>query len=433
VFPVTERTRLLAMVEANAGRRLAKEVPIVSIDPAALREVIKAALTRNSPGSQPAEAQLDQLVANVLTQYDVDGKRIVVSPQGFARVPVEQRGAVARLAIAHELVHAIQDQELDLATYGVAPTPEGMMVRGMLRQGQALLVREQVARMLNIDASAQAVAQWLPGGVIPQGEAGGMERTVYQGGRSVIDATFVNGGPEAVWKLLASKPTAMADVVGVLPRSVAIESMGTLVGPRLVPPTWQPRRQPQPPSSIFARMPLTPEQRAAFVATCVGTDSMAFVGAGGAGVYMTSIRTKDAESALRIAELMKTVPGKMKEDAAKGGIQGSVNEKDFTEGERTFRISEVDLILATSATAQGQSMKTMIGLTWGNDEVIMVTSSRAPVDMEFFERIVRVAASNVGKPSRAAPADEPPVPPPSRERPARPADAPAPAAPASPR
>ncbi|MBZ0150893.1 MAG: hypothetical protein K8J09_05120, partial [Planctomycetes bacterium] len=217
-------------VEVAAGRRF-KTPPVVVLADAGeamralrdeLRPWVEHYFADNSPARIQRQLQLraDVVAAGLLGKYVVADRQVLMMPEalapnlslvGWAEADVE---AVLLLLLVHELVHALQDQELGLAARTAANHGcDAAEAWSALIEGHAVLCSERAAALLGI---APAIA---PGRALLVGHhdaddtprcglemrrAVGRGRATYLDSAALLAGEFARGGTERLWRLLAT-------------------------------------------------------------------------------------------------------------------------------------------------------------------------------------------------------------------------------------
>ncbi|MBN2798195.1 MAG: hypothetical protein JXX28_03545 [Deltaproteobacteria bacterium] len=123
-----------------------------------------------------------------------------------------ERGSYLRLVVAHELVHALQDQQVELDhAFRTCEDFEALQSLRTATEGQAMWVEERVAARLGLtELYWRAAAQqgWGPEGLLvaPAWDLW----AVYGQGRTWMDWLYQDGGTEAQWAVIASPPRTTA-------------------------------------------------------------------------------------------------------------------------------------------------------------------------------------------------------------------------------
>jgi hypothetical protein len=255
------------LVEQVTGRQFDKLPPVVVADTARLERVLvdeQVHLLRRLGDVPMEEARADakdtaeNLAESFVGKYGFLDGNLYVLPGGVDGALATQgldpslARDVMELVIAHELTHALQDQQADLAhVVELRDENDAIMAVNCLVEGQAVWVQEQVGALLGLDGAVAAVARILgyePGH--PQ-IADDPERFytsyVYGQGRNFVAWEAARGGSEAVWAVLADPPGASSMIVHPEtyvpgPPRVAPERIGAALRrgrDRLVEPAWR--------------------------------------------------------------------------------------------------------------------------------------------------------------------------------------------------
>jgi hypothetical protein len=166
----------------------------------------------------------------LLAKYGFASKEIYVLPH-MVRVnldlvhrqdaPVEQ---VLQLVVAHELVHALQDQEIDLAARVRASVdPDATEALAMLTEGHAVFCSERAADELGLQAAIAPLRSVFAGNrevaTIPQADLAtrrvrGQSILHYLRSAEFLQQQHKNGGDERLWALLADPAPSTRKVFG---------------------------------------------------------------------------------------------------------------------------------------------------------------------------------------------------------------------------
>lgn len=176
-------------------------------------------------------SQAYRVAARTLGLYDHDQKVILVIPQTAERLGKKRAWSpetirrITRLALAHELVHALQDQTADLAVRLDALSGEPEKCLMAVSEGHAVVVTDALAETLGwstanmvLNGLVTGVEEPAPGttpGTPPPPPIdlhGSPSASVYQSGAAFVRHHAGTSLPKA-WSLLASPPKAWADVL----------------------------------------------------------------------------------------------------------------------------------------------------------------------------------------------------------------------------
>jgi hypothetical protein len=138
----------------------------------------------------------------------------------LVKIEPAKQSAVLQLIIAHELTHALQDQQVhlqDLIARG--GTRDRMMALNATIEGHAMLVQEQVGGLLKLDAAARTLSNQIVAGALEVDDPMLQMMTnmyrqlfndIYLGGRDFMTWHLQRGGTDALWRILAAPPPVTA-------------------------------------------------------------------------------------------------------------------------------------------------------------------------------------------------------------------------------
>ncbi len=220
------------LVAQIAGRRFTQVPGVLIADIPRIEQVLyeeQVHLLRNATdlGTEAARREARAAVANTgglfVGKYGFLDHNLYIVP-GAVRAALAEEGldptlesAVLELVIAHELTHALQDQQADLDESVIHQSgKDAVMALNCLIEGHAVWVHEQVGRARGHPEAVDAVARILgydlgsPHGVDP-----GRYYTsyVYGQGRTFVEHHLTRGGPEAVWTLFVHPPLSSSMIV----------------------------------------------------------------------------------------------------------------------------------------------------------------------------------------------------------------------------
>lgn len=234
---------LVPLVEREAGRSF-KQVPeVVLATPAQLGRVLMAEqvhLLRSIRGLSEEDARAAALEdppekpATFVGKYGFLDKRLYVLQEGIP-VALASKGAsmdlvdpVIDIVLAHELVHALQDQHTDLGiVVGERQTSDQIIAVNCTVEGHAVWVQEQVGHALGHTEAVDLVAEIL--GYTPDAHEIGLRPElfytsyVYGQGRSFIDHQTQLRGVDGIWTVLQNPPAASAMILAPSTYSPVVE------------------------------------------------------------------------------------------------------------------------------------------------------------------------------------------------------------------
>jgi hypothetical protein len=226
------RDEVAPVVAEVAGMEFRELPEIVLADSGLLARVVLAEqrhlLTASGQGAS-VEAQRDaEETATAMApafagKYGFLDHRLYVSVEGLEDAlaiqgyPAWLLRPALRVVIAHELVHALQDQQVDLGrSVLAAPSGDAVMALNCLVEGHAVWVHEQVGARLGLDEAVTAIDELL-GTDTPfrrrMDPREFQQRYVYGLGRDSVAWHADHGGTTAVWAVLASPPPSTAGIV----------------------------------------------------------------------------------------------------------------------------------------------------------------------------------------------------------------------------
>jgi hypothetical protein len=229
---------LIPLVEKGAGRKF-RQQPVVRL---AKRDEVFEALTRDlvpqykslNPGwsdgqvRDEATRQARPLAMCFLGKYGfTDGTVYLLAGNVkplFKLCDTDEKllSAIVKLVVAHELTHALQDQELDLKTKLAAiKSVDASLAISAAMEGHAVFVQDSVGQALELDAAVLETSRLFSAGAVkfhdPALEiinrvVASQYDQVYLGGRDFIRFHHEKGGNDRVWEVLAHPPASTAMV-----------------------------------------------------------------------------------------------------------------------------------------------------------------------------------------------------------------------------
>lgn len=253
--------RVVPLVENAAGRKF-RGMPKVrlmtarQIMPTLMQELVPR-LRAASPSSSANEI-LDQAYANsifmsrcLLGKYGTRTQTLYMVPEnlipGMKRggMDVKYRMDVIQLIMAHELTHALQDQQVGLTRImdrrggGV----DAVLAASACVEGQAMFVEDKVAAAMKLDAAAaefaKAVAAGLPANAdaankVMSGPTRQMITDIYIGGRNFMASQYAKGGSDRLWQIMRNPPLKSNEIFhpgdNTAPSAKKIDYAGALKG-----------------------------------------------------------------------------------------------------------------------------------------------------------------------------------------------------------
>ena len=222
---------LVPLVEEAAGARFHTIPEVVLADPDTLAEVLYTEqmhllgeLTELEGGSADASARdtATQVAHLMAGKYGFLDKKLYLSLEGIgealAQAGAEPRlvGPLIQVVLAHELTHALQDQQVDLARVVIeSATADAVMAANCTVEGHAVWVQEQVAARLGLDEASEVMSLVLgyQEGGLPVDATQFYSSYVYGLGRDFSAWHTSHGGTDHMWDVLASPPRATSMIV----------------------------------------------------------------------------------------------------------------------------------------------------------------------------------------------------------------------------
>lgn len=224
--------RIAPIVEEITGREFDRLPPVVIADlPRLERVLVEEQLHLMRMGGalpadharQAARENAAEVASSFVGKYGFLDGNLYVVPDGvrFAllgeRLDPELAPGVLTLVVAHELTHALQDQQSHLdVVASMRGGSDGLMAANCVVEGHAVWVHEQVGVRLGLTAEVAAVAQIL-GYELDDPERIDPERFrtsyLYGQGRTFVDWHIAADGIESIWRILAEPPASSSMIV----------------------------------------------------------------------------------------------------------------------------------------------------------------------------------------------------------------------------
>jgi hypothetical protein len=212
--------RLRPHVEAACGAKFAKapRVSLLSVTEAealASKDLAGDVKRRYPTATAGQRATLLRAAANGLVQsaiarYSISSKQIVVVREAFDRqcralgYDEGDRAHLLAATLAHEAVHALDDERFDLGTfYREAPSAEALRARAMIVEGRAVHFGGLAAAAADVP---KAFRDLLPGGPAPRKERTLLLHLTYRLGERFVAALVERGGTGAAERPLREPP-----------------------------------------------------------------------------------------------------------------------------------------------------------------------------------------------------------------------------------
>lgn len=326
-------------VEEVRGRKFARAVPAVEIPPAEARRLLRAKILEALPasaedylrslailgliedGPRVLDGLVDFYVQQVVAFYDPEPRRffVVQGAEGLVSSSEAMAGLAQGLIYSHELMHALQDESMDLDRRTRALKDDGDRAFALqcLLEGEATFVMIRVALKDIPGADARAEEE-----LAPLLTAGGLERAnvpkdvpayfvdqlffPYVEGTAFVRAAYKKGGWADVDRLWRDPPASTAEILHGAPYPPPVEGLLTANPAALFPGQrllytdtlgeWTLR---------FLLGRALPEDEAAKASEGWRGDRIAFVGSGPRMGYLWRIRFDGGLASARFEAALK--------------------------------------------------------------------------------------------------------------------------------
>jgi hypothetical protein len=181
-------------------------------------QLVLDAVSRDTPPELRRPAQQSGVVPGLLGKYAVfDDTLYLCRDEIFhaaAELGLPDPVAIARPILVHELVHALHDQQTDLAAQlRAVPDLDGFRANQATAEGLATWVTERVAKDLGFSQEARQLERlqgWDEGALVEK------EKfpiwAAYGLGRNAMQAHFEAGGLDRVWQVAITPPASSRGV-----------------------------------------------------------------------------------------------------------------------------------------------------------------------------------------------------------------------------
>lgn len=165
-----------------------------------------------------------QMAPSMMGKYAfADGRLLIMGGQvrplmQLTKMDPKLESQLLQLVIAHELVHALQDQEMDFANVAFKKLKDLEQIQAFSStiEGHAVLMQDKLAEQLGAGEGTRAMARMMAAGVVklddPMHEmmnkvmAKQFEQ-IYLGGRKFMAYHDKIGGNDRLWQILLNPPT----------------------------------------------------------------------------------------------------------------------------------------------------------------------------------------------------------------------------------
>ena len=223
---------VMPLVEQAAARKFTAAPKIVVGAPealqAAMEEEVRQTLRRLYPNAKPEHVEQDVAASGIrsdgyVVKYAPTTKAVYVLPERIESIlqslKLDNPGTepLLRILLAHELAHALQDQEVGLAQLTAAADQQTENVGRMIVEGHAMWTHRKVTERLDLSAARKPAEmvlalQWKPSWDKPIFDVLAY-RGIFLSGFKFMEHHAAIGGAERLWKTLQSPPRTTAEVV----------------------------------------------------------------------------------------------------------------------------------------------------------------------------------------------------------------------------
>ena len=166
---------------------------------------------------------------SILGKYGITDKTVYILPENVKaameaqETPSELDESLMKIIIAHELTHALQDQEINLnKTINNLENPDANFAFQALIEGHAVYIQNAVAKRLNLTEAAQAGRdmltvpelkdeEWIVNNIAMADAI--IWESIYLGGEKFIEYHARKKGIEAIWKIMNAPPSRTSMIV----------------------------------------------------------------------------------------------------------------------------------------------------------------------------------------------------------------------------
>lgn len=177
-----------------------------------------------------AESYAQIFAARLLGKYSLaDGKLLLLpgnlkSIAELADFPEESYDGLVKILIAHELTHALQEQEIGLEEkLSTINDKDSIVAFNAAIEGHAIIFHEMTGKELGLDESVQQLNYLLPGGGLfsekilqtagQQDSSKIYQKIVYDYGAAYMRKIYDEGGTEATWAAIEAAPVALNEIL----------------------------------------------------------------------------------------------------------------------------------------------------------------------------------------------------------------------------
>lgn len=230
---------LIPLVEAAAGRKF-KQIPKIRlIDRDTLAKVLLQDMlpqfTNLMPEADPglimdmAGSQIRWVTPFLIGKYGFMDRILFLIPgnvypvMSLKKINKRYTQSIIKMLIAHELTHALQDQQIGLKQkFDNIQSPEASVALSAVIEGQAVLIQEMVGKKLGIDERLHTNFRLTAAGRVvfedpmleiqhEMAEANFVR--IYREGRNFVQYHYRKGGNRKVWEILVEPPATSAMIL----------------------------------------------------------------------------------------------------------------------------------------------------------------------------------------------------------------------------
>ncbi len=215
---------LLPLVESAAGRKFKKTPYVKLISQHEMLDVITRGLLQRDKNVAYVSAlkEAKEQSESLLGWFDRKTRMIYIVPENItwnmvaAKVDRIQAKAFAKLTIAHEMTHALQDQNIDVAKIErLCKTTDQEAAVWASFEGHATFIQDKVAEALKLEDSEKefmriygTIPEWVDPAVRDEKETQVcLISEAYLNGKDFVAWVFAHGGSERVWEVLKAPPS----------------------------------------------------------------------------------------------------------------------------------------------------------------------------------------------------------------------------------
>lgn len=230
---------LIPLVEEAAGKKF-KQTPrfkIIGRDELAnvLIQDLLPQFTNLMPDAnskqilEMAEHQVESVTPTIIGKYGFVDRVIYLIPGNvypvfkLNQINRKHTQAIVKILIAHELTHALQDQQIELKQkFDEIYSAEELEAFNATIEGHAVFIQDLVGKKMQLDEALFETSRMLAAGQltfkesmleIQQKMAEARYENIYLGGRNFVEYHYNIGGSRKVWDILAAPPADSAMIL----------------------------------------------------------------------------------------------------------------------------------------------------------------------------------------------------------------------------